>query len=95
MQHLLNPLSKYLSRPEKFSKIRLHKKIADNINKSRRPLAELKAELSSQLICRPSCSKVRETLTTSSRERQFSVLDPIASKLGKKEGLSQRPAIRG
>jgi len=76
-------------------KDKIAKKIADNINKSRRPLAELKAELSSQLYAAHLFESQRNINDFKPKAPVFGV-NPIASKLGKKEGLAkgQRYAVK-
>ena len=76
-------------------KDKVNKKIADKINESRRPLAELKAELPAQLYSSHLFESQRAVDDFKPRAPIFSA-DPIASKLGKKEGLSkgQRYAVK-
>ena len=76
-------------------KDKIAKKIADNINKSRRPLAELKAELPSQLYASHLFESQRNIYDFKPKAPVFGV-KPIASKLGKKEGLAkgQRYAVK-
>ena len=76
-------------------KDKVNKKIADKINESRRPLAELKAELPAKLYSSHLFESQRAVDDFKPRAPVFSA-DPIASKLGKKEGLSkgQRYAVK-
>jgi hypothetical protein len=76
-------------------KDKIAKKLADKINESRRPLAELKAELPAQLYASHLFESQRAVDDFKPRAPVFST-DPIASKLGKKEGLTkgQRYAVK-
>lgn len=76
-------------------KDKIAKKIADKINETRRPLAELKAELPAQLYATHLFESQRAVDDFKPRAPVFGT-DPIASKLGKKEGLTkgQRYAVK-
>ena len=76
-------------------KDKVAKKLADKINETRRPLSELKNELPSQLYASHLFESQRAVDDFKPRAPVFST-SPIASKLGKKEGLTkgQRYAVK-
>lgn len=76
-------------------KDKIAKKVAEKINETRRPLAELKDELPAQLYATHLFESQRAVDDFKPRAPVFGT-DPIASKLGKKEGLTkgQRYAVK-